>query len=1023
MDPYTDSNFTKFNIISFNTRGFDVSKQRFCLKLLKQNEGSESKSISILCNQENFVLRGNKHIIKRALPGFHPVIKPAVKDNLEGRPKNGMFIAFPDDIKGSVKEVSPNHWRVQAVLLKLSGENLLIINTYFPQDTRALEIINDELEEILTEIEEVLHKNSFNNVILLGDINTDFSRRSGFVKRVDGFIKDLNLCKSWEKYSVDFTHVFSKDDVSYTSTIDHFFWSQQLENSIEMAGVLHDIENTSDHLPIYTRLKCNNIITDSKIDRVFKPKPSWKNASDTERITFNCMLEQKLKCLDIQQCVDCTNVHCTNATHLKSADDFTLNLLQSVEQCAKKCLPIPKQGPLSTKKTAIANWNNEIQPYKDKAQFWHAIWISAGKPLNSELHKIMKKTRNIYHYQIRKCKQAADRLKKNSLLDACFNNNGDIFTELKKLRHTNDTQVTVIDGISEGIPDHFAKMYENLYNSADDHKDFEALFKRVDKLVNSKSKNDISKLTPEIIQKAVSLIKSDKNDPIFAFSSDCIKNSPKIMYEQLATLFKSYLVHGHISKCLLLSTIVPLVKDKLGDLHSSGNYRSIALGSLILKILDWVLILICEDKLTFDDLQFSYQANCSTNMCTWMAVETIDHFLRNGSDVFTSVMDMKKAFDNVKHSKLFNKVLEREIPSVYVRLLMVIYKNQNLVVDWNGGKSYTFGMRNGVKQGAILSALLYNIYVDEMFTRLRKNKIGCWIDGTYLGIFGYADDIFLISPTVDGLQSMISTCEEYGTEHGLTFSTDSDPRKSKTKCLAFLRKQRELQPLKLNDKPLPWVDTVVHLGNKISNLKKGMCLDIMQKRAIYISKNNELMQELYFAHPRTLVKVNNIYNSYFYGSTLWDLQSKEVDMILKSWNVSQRVMHRLDRKTHKYLIEPISETKHIMFHLHKRFINFINSIRSSKKLALRNLFSSLKNDCQSVTGRNLRYLLCKYNKGRVDELNNTVVQNHAYCAISENERWRIPLMKEIIDTRNGQIQVIGMSKDDLNEILNFAATS
>ena len=59
-------------------------------------------------------------------------------------------------------------------------------------------------------------------------------------------------------------------------------------------------------------------------------------------------------------------------------------------------------------------------------------------------------------------------------------------------------------------------------------------------------------------------------------------------------------------------------------------------------------------------------------MCTWMVIETIDYFTRNGSEVFTSVMDMTKAFGNVLHSKLFTKVIERKVPQIYVRLLMVL---------------------------------------------------------------------------------------------------------------------------------------------------------------------------------------------------------------------------------------------------------------------------------------------------------------------------------------------------------------
>ena len=42
----------------------------------------------------------------------------------------------------------------------------------------------------------------------------------------------------------------------------------------------------------------------------------------------------------------------------------------------------------------------------------------------------------------------------------------------------------------------------------------------------------------------------------------------------------------------------------------------------------------------------------------------------------------------------------------------------------------------------------------------------------YLGMLGYADDNFLLSPTLDWLQEMINTCDEYAKEHNLKFSTN-----------------------------------------------------------------------------------------------------------------------------------------------------------------------------------------------------------------------------------------------------------
>ena len=212
---------------------------------------------------------------------------------------------------------------------------------------------------------------------------------------------------------------------------------------------------------------------------------------------------------------------------------------------------------------------------------------------------------------------------------------------------------------------------------------------------------------------------------------------------------------------------------------SSDNYCSIAISSLILKIFDWVLIILSGDKLQLDDLQFGYQESCSTNMCTWLAVETIDHFMRNGSDVFVCVMDMKKAFDTVQHSVLFQKLLDRGFPCTYVRLLMVMYGRQYANVKWNGDTSANFPIKNGVKQGAVLSAILFCIYINDLFNVLRRKKSGCWIKNQFCGMLGYADDIMLISPTLEGLQDMINDCATYYLHEPAQLSLQYKPRSQK----------------------------------------------------------------------------------------------------------------------------------------------------------------------------------------------------------------------------------------------------
>ena len=174
------------------------------------------------------------------------------------------------------------------------------------------------------------------------------------------------------------------------------------------------------------------------------------------------------------------------------------------------------------------------------------------------------------------------------------------------------------------------------------------------------SLKDVDLVTSDITRKAVEQVKANTN--VFTFNSDCTRRAPATLFQHLANIIQIFLIHGYVSKILLVATIVPLIRDKLGDTESSDNYRSMSLSSIILKVFDWVVILLFGKSLNLDSLQFSYQKHCGTNMCTWLVVESISYFLRNGSEVFATFMDMKKAFDMVKHSLLFRKLIERNLP-------------------------------------------------------------------------------------------------------------------------------------------------------------------------------------------------------------------------------------------------------------------------------------------------------------------------------------------------------------------------
>ena len=131
--------------------------------------------------------------------------------------------------------------------------------------------------------------------------------------------------------------------------------------------------------------------------------------------------------------------------------------------------------------------------------------------------------------------------------------------------------------------------------------------------------------------------------------------------------------------------------------------------------------------------------------------------------------------------------------------------------------SSSFTVSNRVGPGKILAGYAYCCYCYELNDILSDSGYGCMIQGDYAGVFGLSDDDFLLSPSISGLDGMIKIAEDFSISHGLKFSTDPNPTKSKTKYIAWLKKPRPLPSLYLGGNPLPWVKKIHHLGVTITN--------------------------------------------------------------------------------------------------------------------------------------------------------------------------------------------------------------
>jgi len=104
-------------------------------------------------------------------------------------------------------------------------------------------------------------------------------------------------------------------------------------------------------------------------------------------------------------------------------------------------------------------------------------------------------------------------------------------------------------------------------------------------------------------------------------------------------------------QCASVLVFVPLVKDKSAVINDSYHW----LAAVFAKVNKSIVLHMCGGALATSDLQFGFkrESGCSDAIFTFCS--DVNHFIRNGSNVFAAPLDISKAFDRVSHCKLFSR--------------------------------------------------------------------------------------------------------------------------------------------------------------------------------------------------------------------------------------------------------------------------------------------------------------------------------------------------------------------------------
>ena len=172
-------------------------------------------------------------------------------------------------------------------------------------------------------------------------------------------------------------------------------------------------------------------------------------------------------------------------------------------------------------------------------------------------------------------------------------------------------------------------------------------------------------------------------------------------------------------------------------------------------------------------------------------------------------VDFSKAFDCVPRDILMKKLEDRGINGKVLEIIKTLYMEDTASVKIGDTFSKPFKTNKGVRQGCVLSPLLFILFLSDLQARLDSSKDNVNLDkDTEISCLMWADDILILSETEEGLQHKLDTLEEYSKLNKLTVNT------KKTQCMIFNKTGRLLKNYKFtyNNKTLECVREYKYLG-------------------------------------------------------------------------------------------------------------------------------------------------------------------------------------------------------------------
>ena len=402
-----------------------------------------------------------------------------------------------------------------------------------------------------------------------------------------------------------------------------------------------------------------------------------------------------------------------------------------------------------------------------------------GSPSDGWIYDMKNKFRKEWHYSIKSIILNRDIILKSNVSKSLQDKTKCRFwKQINELRLNDRYSANVIDGKcgAEEISNLFRDKYKNLYTEFSNNG--KNILKELNENIKSKCNRKSCSLqighniSSNDVEKAIQNLKKNKKDSIYDLVSENFKNGTPLLSIYLSCIFNCILIHGSMDEKVNQSKIISIIKDKRKSISASNNYRGISLSTLISKLLELIILSKIKTFINPNDFQFGFREGFLTTLCASTMQQVVKYYLNGESSVYTIFLDASKAFDRVKHTKLFDCLIKRDICLLYIRLIYKMYLNSNAIFEWGDHQSSPFKLTNGIKRGGIISPQLFALYLDPLLYELQKSGYGCYMGHLACNVFAYADDVVLLAPTVRAVNKLLELCKNYSQSFEVDFNLE-----------------------------------------------------------------------------------------------------------------------------------------------------------------------------------------------------------------------------------------------------------